>query len=136
MKYKKNVAIIIIAVLIVSALIIFLLNSPKNCGTSDNCFNTKASSCKLAKAELDKEGNTLNYQVTGKSGDDCIINVKMVKLAEIQPADLKKALEGKDMKCVIPQFLLREREIKKIQNLNDYCTGQLKESVQSITIEK
>ncbi len=136
MKYKKKVSLIVIVVLVLIITVLFIINYPKNCKTDDDCFNVRTINCKLTKAVLDKEGNTIEYKILGKTGEDCLINVKMIKLTETQSADLKKALEGKDMKCVVPQFLLKEREIKKIQNLNDYCTGQLKETILSITVEK
>ena len=133
---KKRVIWSVIVVLIVLVVLLFLINYPKNCKSSDDCFSLRAKNCKLTKAELDKDGNTFSYEILGKTGSDCLVKVGMLKVAENQPADLKKALEGKDMECRIPQFLLQQRNIKVINNLNDYCTGQLKETILSITVEK
>ena len=130
---KKVIAIIILLVLFISVMII---TTTKNCGSNDSCFDKSAKICSIAKVITRSNDNIYKYQVLGRKSNDCVIEVTLVKLSETQSKDLRDALDGRNMKCRIPREILREKSIKDLQNLNDYCTGDLKEAILEITLDK
>ena len=131
---KKKVIAIVVVISIIA--IIFLLSLPKNCGTDDSCFNIKTNTCSKAKVITYNNNNQYTYEVLGKRTDNCIIEVKLISLSDTQPAEIKQALEGKSMTCTISRSLLQTQTIKEVENLNDVCSGQLKEATLQITIDK
>lgn len=131
---KKKVITLVVILIVIAA--IFLLTKPKNCGSDDSCFNSAVGRCSKAKVNTLSDDNKYIYEILGKKGNNCIIEVTLLKLSESQPYDLKKALEGKSMKCAISTEMLQNQTIKQITNLNDYCTGPLKESILQITLDE
>jgi|SRR3989344_3693854 len=117
-------------------LILFLLSMPKNCKSSDDCFDEASSICKKAKANLVKDNDLLNYYIRGKKSDNCILRITMLKPSEEKSENLRKGLEGRKMDCAVPMSILKEKPLKKIANINDYCTGSLKEAVLEIALQK
>jgi len=130
---KKVIAIVSILVLLTAFII---LTRPKNCHTDDACFSVAASKCNLAKVITLSNDNKYQYEVLGKKGANCIIKATLLNLSESQSLDLRNALNGRDMKCAISLELLKTKHIKDIENLNKYCTGDLKEAILEITTEK
>ena len=65
-----------------------------------------------------------------------IIEVTLTKVSDSKAVELKNALEGKSMKCSITREILKEKPIKEIKTLNDYCTGQLKEAMLELSLNK
>lgn len=51
------------------------------------------------------------------------------------PQNLKKALEGKGMLCELQKSVLAEKPLSQFNDLNDYCTGPLKEKMLEINLE-
>lgn len=134
-KLDKNKVIGV--VLIVAAIIIaFFLTLSKNCKSNEECFNTAAAKCSKAKVITYSEDNKYNYEILGRKNDNCIINVKLLELSQAQPADMKQALEGRDMTCAISLENLKTKNLNQIEDLNDLCTGSLKEAYLQITIDK
>ena len=133
-KFDKKRALIYLVV-ILAALIIFYMYSSQNCGTDTACFNKNTASCKLSKLTMDSQGSTLLYEIRGSSGNSCIVNVKMLKLAEGTPIDVTSKLEGKSMVCKIDRGFNTELLEKLDKTLNS-CTGPLKESMLELIIEK
>jgi len=131
---KKKVAILVFLILVLGVL--FYLNTPKNCKRDYECFSSKVSECSKAKVTTNKEDNLYYYEVMGKKLENCIVSVKLLKLSDAQPFDLRRALEGKGMLCSLPMSVLQNSDIKDIKNLNDYCTGQLKEAILDVTLQK
>ncbi|MBS3167690.1 hypothetical protein J4216_01040 [Candidatus Woesearchaeota archaeon] len=137
MKYnvdkKKVIALVLVLVAIV---IVFLLTLPKDCKNNEACFNEKAYKCSKAAVITTNELDTYRYEILGKKSNSCIIKITMLEVSNTKPVEFKQALEGRSMKCAIPQNLLLGSSIKEIKNVNDYCTGPLKEAILEITIEK
>lgn len=131
---KRKVTIIIVLVIIIISTVI--ITSAKNCKSDDNCFNKATQKCSLAKVKTFNNDNLYNYKIIGKKSDNCIIEVTLVSLSESQTKDLREALNERSMTCSIPKELFQNKTIKDIDNLNDYCTGPLKEAILEITIDK
>jgi len=126
-------ALLIVIVAIAS---LILITRPKNCNSDDICFNKAAAKCSIAKVVTFSNDNKYNYEILGKKKENCIIEATLLNLSNNQPKDLRDALNGRSMKCSIPVEILRNKPVKDIENLNDYCNGPLKEVILEITIEK
>ncbi len=132
---KKKVAVLIVLVIMLFTL--FYINLPKNCEKDyENCFSDNVSKCSKSKVLASKDDNLYRYEVVARKQDSCIVKVSLAKVSETQSLDLKKALEGKSMLCSLPMSLINTKDINSIENLNDYCTGQLKEAILEITLQK
>ena len=131
---KKKVSVLIF--LIILLVVVIVINTPSNCKNDYYCFNDHVLECSKAKVTTVKDNSTYYYEVLSKKDDNCIVKVQLVKLSDSQSNDLKKALEGKSMLCAIPRNTLEIKDIKSISNLNDYCSGQLKEAILEVTIQK
>jgi len=136
--FDRKKMMIKLVTLIVLILILFgfwLFNRPKNCSSDETCFNSNFIKCNKAYVVLsDKENNKFNFEIKGHTGNNCIVEAELVSMAESKPLDIRNSLEGKSMTCSIPKD--NPSSINNIENLNDYCTGQLKEASLQITIEK
>ncbi len=134
-KKRFTIKLVILFLLIVLLIGFFFLSRPKDCGSGDSCFDSSFIKCNKAKANLvNQDGNTFNFEIKGKSSNNCIVDAKLLKMSDERPVDLRAALEGKSMRCSIPSDV--NIPITQIDNLNDYCTGQLKEAMLQISIEK
>lgn len=131
---KKKVIVVIVILIALASLI--LITSAKNCGTDNTCFNKASSRCALSKVNTISNDNNYKYEIIGKKQNNCIIEVTLLSLSQSQGKDLQDALNGRSMTCAIPQEILKNQQVKNLDNLNDYCTGQLKEAILQITVEK
>ncbi len=134
-KSIKSKIVIIILIFIFIALI-FYLNSTKDCGSDISCFDKVAAECSKASVTAYKDNNQYFYKILGSKKENCIVDIKLLKLSEDQPYDIKQALEGKSMTCTVPKLDLRLQSLNEMKNINDKCTGQLKEAILQITIDK
>lgn len=131
---KKKV--ILLAVLALAIVLLIILSTSKNCESEISCFDQKAAKCSKAEVKAFSNENKYSYEIIGKKSGACIIDVKLLELAPTRTFEMKKALEGKSMTCSIPLKILRKQSITKIENLNDMCSGQLKEATLQLTIDK
>ena len=131
---KKRV--VLLAVLAIAIVILIMLSIPKNCGSDASCFDANAAKCSKAKASAFSKENLYSYEITGSKAGSCIIKVKLLQLGPERTPEMKKALEGKSMICSVPLKILRKQSITSIENLNDLCSGQLKEATLQLTIDK
>ena len=128
---KKVIGIFVLFFIIIN---FYLFSLPKNCNYDDSCFNDAAAKCSRAKVISYKEGNEYNYEVLARKKDDCIINVKLARISEEKAEDIRSALEGKSMICSVPEETLKTKSLNEIENLNDFCTGALKEAILEVTV--
>ena len=135
MSIDKKKVIGILIVLAAIAVVTFI-SLPKNCDSDISCFDNSASKCSKAKVTTFKDDNQYMYNVLSKKKDNCLIEVRLLTLSETRPYDLKQALEGKSMTCSIPRVVLQSQTLAQISNLNDFCSGQLKEAILQITIDE
>ena len=141
---KENKSLIItykiLTILLVVSLIgyiIFFSNIIKrDCGNDVNCFNQASMKCSGAKVETLKDTNIYEYTIFGQVKDNCIIGIKLEKMAVGTPVSLIKKIEGKSMECSVPVSILQEKSLYDIDNLMDYCSGKLKESIYEVLIDK
>ncbi len=131
---KKKVVLLV--VLALAIIILILLSTPKDCNSEISCFDQKAAKCSKAEVTAFSNENKYFYEIIGRKSGKCIVEVKLLELAPTRTSEMKKALEGKAMTCSIPLNNLRQKSITKIENLNDMCSGQLKEATLQLTIDK
>ncbi len=140
MEKRMRVKLYFLGVLVLGLLAIIILMYTKDCKSDEACFSKYSVECKQAKLVGVSQNNFFLYEIKGKevqAGEKrCIVKVTLLKLEETANQNLKNALEGKGMLCHIPQYLLFQKHLDQIENLNDYCTGPLKEVLLEISLEK
>jgi len=134
-KKRMVIKLVVLLVLIVLFIGFWFFTRPDNCGSDESCFNSHFIKCSKAKADLvNKDSNNFNFEIKGSFDNNCIVEATLISMPESRPVDIRKALEEKSMTCSIPKDI--NIQIAQIENINDYCTGQLKEASLQITIEK
>jgi hypothetical protein len=128
-KSKKKFSKILPLIFLLLFVIIFILtNYQKSCGYDKDCFDNSLNKCAKAKYFSEEEGSLFEYKITGKSQDNCLINIKLINL-ESQD-ELKNSFVGKSMTCYLP--LDKQVDLETIE----YCTGPLKEAMYELMIQK
>ncbi len=147
MNEKKKVrAILIVIILIVTvAAIYFTFFYSKKCEDMA-CFNSALSKCRRVKFLNDAEDAAWLYKIKGKRGEECKVQVELLKLKE-GSTDLL-ILEGKNMECFLPfssvvspqENLARcKGELSSVVSPQENlarCKGELKEGMQEIIIKR
>ena len=132
----KRLNLIIIGILIVILAISIYLYIPKNCKNNSNCFIKKAQTCSKASVLTYKEDNLYSYEIKGSLKDSCLVNIKLVRMKPNTDVDLVELMEGKGMLCKIPKDKFKQSPLSDINDINDYCSGPLKEAYPQLTIER
>lgn len=134
-KKRMVTKLVILLVLIILLFGFWFFTRPDECGSDSVCFNSHFIKCSKVKSDLiNKDENKFNFEIKGSLDNNCIIKATLISMPESRPVDIRKALEGKSMTCSIPRDI--GTPITNLDNLNDFCTGQLKEASLQITIEK
>lgn len=120
--------------LVLVVLILLYIYLPKNCEYNKTCLDKSFRNCERAKAFQLINGNTYLYEVKGNWKDYCRLNVKVMEISSYQQ-DIKDALENKGMLCRIPKSNTNV-SILDVNNMLDYCTGPLKESMLELMIKR
>src|SRR3989344_7087266 len=130
---KKGVyAVLILAFIFVSLLI---LTYSKDCLNDESCFNKEKNKCSRASfTGFNNDSNKFLYEIRGKTAEECIISVTMLDYNG--PANVKNQLDNKGMVCSFDQAFLKQNDIRKIENIHDYCSGPLKEAFLTIQIDQ
>ncbi len=108
----------------------------KNCEQDQECFYKAAKECKPAKLVLIKNGHYYDYAIKGERGDNCLVYVKLKKMAIGSPVDQINLFEGKDMSCKIPLTELEKTSFAELKGFVNYCHGSLKEAIYEQIITK
>jgi hypothetical protein len=127
-KRKKIIWAVIIVLLILAAVFIWLKFFYFEKCLDKMCFYSSLSKCE--RASFISDGNiTLRYKISGKSGDNCIVNIELLD-AGLSNKDLRK-VKNLDMKCFLPYgvLIIPESDLA-------LCHGNLKESFQDLIINK
>jgi len=132
----KKLNLIIIGILIIILAISIYLYIPKNCKNNANCFIKKAQTCSKANVLTYKEDNLYSYEIKGSLKDSCLVNIKLVRMKPNTDVDLVELMEGKGMLCKIPKDKFKQSPLSDIKDINDYCSGPLKEAYLQLTIER
>jgi len=120
--------------IVLIALILLYIYYPKDCEYNKNCLDRSFKNCERARSFLVGGGNTYSYYIRGSSGDFCRIDIKAMEVAGSDPYT-KSLLENKAMSCRIPKADTNV-SISNTNNLLDYCTGPLKESMLEMIIKR
>ncbi len=131
---KEYIILIVLIILIVIGFYKFVFL--KDCKGDMDCFNEYSRDCKRARVFVVSDGNVLEYKVLGSEKENCVVSVKMEKMKEGSELRLVKAFQGKSMECKIAKEILKERSLETVDNLIDYCSGELKEAMQEIIIKR
>ena len=130
---KKEYVITIIVIVVLILISGFLMLYKKDCKTKE-CFDNTILKCQRSEFTSSKNNNIYTYKIDWSFGKECLLNIKLLKLAEGVDIETIKLLEGKEMSCKIPKNEINT--IDKIPNLLDYCTGPLKEATYSLIIKR
>ncbi len=136
----KNISIsklFIIIIIIAIAIWLFFFSNviKKNCATIE-CFNEQAVRCKATKFTGIVDNNVFKYTIKGSKGDSCLVKIELDKMGIGTPIELIELFEGKSMECKIPKDKIKDISINKMENVINYCTGPLKESIYELIIKK
>lgn len=93
------------------------------------CFQSHQKACVKTNFIRDTEDTTWKYTINGKEAQGCEINVEVLSI-KTGKAD-KQNLEGKQMNCILPleSIVFPESDLAR-------CTGELKEDMQNLIIQK
>ena len=125
---KKRVVIITLIVVVGILAVYFSFFYSKSCGDM-SCFNSGLSTCRRVTFFHDLQDGSWIYKVKGKSGEQCKVNVELVKLKQGGVELL--SLEGKEMACHLPFGVVASPQ----ENLEN-CHGELKEEMQDVIITR
>ncbi len=135
-RFNWKVFAIIISILVVLSFLAFYLGIIKKTCETEDCFSQSLQSCSMTQYLKLQNMNYYRYTIEGKRGDDCLIQVKLVKMAVGTPEDKIKLFEGKSMTCRIPKDKLSTLKSDNVEGMLNYCTGPLKEAMYQLIIEK
>ena len=132
--YMKILVLVVIAVMIYGLFHYGFIK--KNCKQDQECFYAAARECKPAKMINVQNGNYYDYAIKGKRGSNCLVYIKLKRMAPGSPLDLKALFEGKDMACRIPLSELEQTSFAELTGFIGYCHGSLKEAIYEQVITK
>jgi len=132
--YRKILYLLIIAAIIYGLFHYGFIK--KNCEQDQECFYKAAKECKPAKLIMVKNGHYYDYAIKGKRGDNCLIYVKLKKMAIGSPVDQINLFESKDMSCNVPLTELEKTNFAELKGFVNYCHGTLKEAIYEQIITK
>lgn len=132
---RLKIIVSFIAIIIVLALIYFSGIIPSKCPT-DECFQKAFSQCTPVSHLLLKNNNLYEYRIYRSLFSNCNFKITMQKSAPGTDLDIKTLLEGKSMKCSIPKSLTATTSLDNLDNMLDYCTGELKEGMYQVILNR
>jgi len=128
---KRQIIITSIIVLFVIFLGFFFFYK-KSC-KDEECFNEAMYKCKPA-TYYGYRNNNLYYYKISRSIGTCRLNIKVNRMAIGTDLDLVRLLEGKRMKCNIPKNI--DINLNEMENILNYCSGELKEGLLQLMVER
>lgn len=124
----KLLVLIVLALVFVVAAMTVTFFLVEQCADLE-CFREEMKSCSKAKYLNEGEEATWKYEIVGKEGDECNVEVTLLqtKVGDIST----EMLSGFSMTCSIPKgvFVYPEKDL-------DRCHGRLKEELQVIVISR
>lgn len=130
MEQRKIIAGIIIILIVLLGIYFFYKKSCKD----DECFNEALYKCKPAKYFGYRNNNLYFYKISRSFFSKCKLHVEVERMAIGSERDLIELLEGKSMKCKIPKTVVVS--LDEMENLLDYCHGELKEGLLQLMVER
>jgi len=132
--FLKVVMVVVVTAIVIMGFYKFGIIS-KDCEQDKECFSERLKECKPVRYDAVVNSNYYEYKVEGSKKDECILHVKLKKMGSGTPIEQVEFFEGKEMKCFIPKDEL-DLEMQDINNLLNYCTGNLKEAIYEHLITK
>jgi hypothetical protein len=126
---KRGNVILIIGIIIVAlAAVYFTFIYYPSCG-GISCWESELVKCERVRYINDAPDITWQYSIKKAQDDNCIVNVKILKVKQGLTKSI--AMEGTDMDCALPKgaIAVPESDIT-------LCSGSLKEEMQTLIIEK
>ena len=111
-------------------ILVVYMSYEKDCEYDSICFEKAFEFCDKAKYLNEEEGNLFQYNIVGKKGSDCEVEVTILEVSSEADQDTKDLFSGKSMTCYIP-----ENQAFTVDTLT-LCTGPLKESMYELIIQK
>lgn len=130
---KILITITLVILIVITAFLFGLVK--KECKT-DACFKESLERCSTATYMQLENYNYYQWTIDGKRGDNCKMDVELVRMAIGTPVDKVRLFEGKGMDCMVPLDVLKKTDSSKVENILNYCTGPLKEAVYQSIIER
>lgn len=141
---KIQIQRVLKTVILVVIVLYIIISLPKKC-PDEECFSSKVQSCKAAYLTKEKDGNTYFYSTAEKlsnyipyktKNSMCFMEVTLKKTSPTASEEIKQQLEGKSMTCTLPMSILPNLDFEKVENILDFCHGELKESIYELVINK
>lgn len=129
-KKRWNITLIPIIIIILFGAGLLYFSYEYDCGNDKSCYNSNLENCKKTKLTVMDEGSTFIYQITGKENNQCKVRVTLVDMPIETDPDTAELFEGKSMDCIVDKGSTFSTEILP------QCTGQLKEAIYELTIQK
>lgn len=133
---KSKRFLIQILLVIIIILILFYLGIFKKPCLSDECFEKSLNDCKASQFVKQKNNNLYTYTISRSFTQECSINIKLEKVAPGSDPDIVRLLEGKSMQCKIPKEILTTKNLDNLDNILQYCHGELKEGILELIIKR
>ena len=108
------------------------MNYEKDCQEDMDCFNKAMELCIPANVISEEEGSIFEYKIKGKEESSCLTTITINQVNSASGQEVIDLFEGKSMSCLIP----RETTIGETNDVLDYCSGPLKESMYELIIQK
>jgi hypothetical protein len=124
---KVKIFLALLAIALILSLIWLTFFYSRAC-ENQTCFNDYLKDCKRANF-ITSGGMVFHYKILGKSSEGCEVNVKLLQ-GDLSNRDSLK-LEKKEMRCYLPFNTVAAPEADI-----GLCTGQLKEGLQDLLIQK
>lgn len=128
--------LIVFSILIIALAIFYHYGYLKKTCDTEECFIKSLNHCTPAKYFMSQDYNIYRYAVMGTREGHCRVDISLVKMAEGTPILKVQRFEGKEMKCLIGRDKLNTIDTIKIDNVLNYCSGELKEAMYEEIIEK
>lgn len=138
-KVKIPLKIVIMMGVIVILIISFLYSTGRlyrDCNEDLDCFYEEAARCSAAKVSTVNSNNWYNYHIIREEKEFCIVNIKLEKMGIGSDLHLVEIFEGKEMLCKIPKQEFANNPISNIKGITKHCSGELKDSLQQLIIER
>ena len=128
---RKGVFLIVLSILVILCIAVYFTFFFKyNCEDNDiECFRSHQTECLKTEYISDDVDVTWGYDIKGREGNVCEIDVKIIKVKGGMIEN--KRLEGKEMTCSIVYGSSESPESDTSR-----CKGELKEEMQALIIQK
>jgi hypothetical protein len=135
-RYLPRFAIALIILVGIFVLAYYTGFTREYCGSDTSCFEAKAASCSPAEVYTSNNNNVYYYKISPTITNKCLLKVKFVRAQEGTSYDHVSLLEGKSMTCKIPKKQLPNTNLIEMNNIMEYCSGPLKESLYELIIKR